>query len=133
MDYEVFLISRIHELYEETGDNDQATLEGLVSTSRIITSAALIMIVVTGAFAFTDILPVKQMGLGVALAIFLDATIIRLMLVPSLMKLFGDWNWWLPFSKKTRKSIVKMLINMMSIFMNSKAYILQIVCDKNIT
>ena len=132
MDYEVFLISRIHELYEETGDNDQATLEGLVSTSRIITSAALIMIVVTGAFAFTDILPVKQMGLGVALAIFLDATIIRLMLVPSLMKLFGDWNWWLPF-RKNEKSIVKMLINMMSIFMNSKAYILQIVCDKNIT
>ena len=132
MDYEVFLISRIHELYEETGDNDQATLEGLVSTSRIITSAALIMIVVTGAFAFTDILPVKQMGLGVALAIFLDATIIRLMLVPSLMKLFGDWNWWLPFRKK-RESIVKMLINMMSIFMNSQAYILQIVCDKNIT
>ncbi|MFK4293369.1 MMPL family transporter [Bacillus sp. RC250] len=104
MDYEVFLISRIHELYEETGDNDQATLEGLVSTSRIITSAALIMIVVTGAFAFTDILPVKQMGLGVALAIFLDATIIRLMLVPSLMKLFGDWNWWLPFRKKREKS-----------------------------
>ncbi|OOR31036.1 MMPL family transporter [Bacillus cereus] len=104
MDYEVFLISRIHELYEETGDNDQATLEGLVSTSRIITSAALIMIVVTGAFAFTDILPVKQMGIGVALAIFLDATIIRLMLVPSLMKLFGDWNWWLPFRKKREKS-----------------------------
>lgn len=104
MDYEVFLISRIHELYEETGDNDRATLEGLVSTSRIITSAALIMIVVTGAFAFTDILPVRQMGLGVALAIFLDATIIRLMLVPSLMKLFGDWNWWLPFRKKREKS-----------------------------
>ncbi|MCR8856129.1 MULTISPECIES: MMPL family transporter [Bacillus] len=104
MDYEVFLISRIHELYEETGDNDTATLEGLVSTSRIITSAALIMIVVTGAFAFTDILPVKQMGLGVALAIFLDATIIRLMLVPSLMKMFGDWNWWLPFRKKKVKS-----------------------------
>lgn len=105
MDYEVFLISRIHELYEETGDNDVATLEGLVSTSRIITSAALIMIVVTGAFAFTDILPVKQMGLGVALAIFLDATIIRLMLVPSLMKMFGDWNWWLPFRKKKVKSL----------------------------
>ncbi|PGY01776.1 hypothetical protein COE15_09470 [Bacillus cereus] len=105
MDYEVFLISRIHELYEETGNNDVATLEGLVSTSRIITSAALIMIVVTGAFAFTDILPVKQMGLGVALAIFLDATIIRLMLVPSLMKMFGDWNWWLPFRKKKVKSL----------------------------
>ncbi|PEZ01614.1 hypothetical protein CN326_21015 [Bacillus sp. AFS018417] len=105
MDYEVFLISRIHELYEETRDNDYATLEGLVSTSRIITSAALIMIVVTGAFAFTDILPVKQMGLGVALAIFLDATIIRLILVPSLMKMFGEWNWWLPFRKKKQKEM----------------------------
>ncbi|WP_369900535.1 MMPL family transporter [Bacillus manliponensis] len=105
MDYEVFLISRIHELYEETKDNDYATLEGLVSTSRIITSAALIMIVVTGAFAFTDILPVKQMGIGVALAIFLDATIIRLILVPSLMKMFGAWNWWLPFRKKNEKEI----------------------------
>lgn len=103
MDYEVFLISRIHELYEETRDNDYATLEGLVSTSRIITSAALVMIVVTGAFAFTDILPVKQMGIGIALAIFLDATIIRLILVPSLMKMFGEWNWWFPFRKKDEK------------------------------
>ncbi|MFX3627952.1 MAG: MMPL family transporter [Ectobacillus sp.] len=94
MDYEVFLISRMYELYNETGNNDYSTLEGLVSTSRIITSAALIMIVVTGAFAFTDILPVQQMGLGVALAIFLDATVIRLLLVPSLMKMLGDWNWW---------------------------------------
>ncbi len=94
MDYEVFLISRIYELYKETKNNDTATLEGLVSTGRIITSAALIMIVVTGAFVFTDILPVKQMGLGVALAIFLDATVIRLLLVPSLMKMLGDWNWW---------------------------------------
>ena len=106
MDYEVFLISRIHELYEETGDNDQATLEGLVSTSRIITSAALIMIVVTGAFALLIFYQYDKWGL--ALAIFLDATIIRLMLVPSLMKLFGDWNWWLPFRKK--KIIVKILI-----------------------
>ncbi|WP_020061789.1 MMPL family transporter [Bacillus sp. 123MFChir2] len=105
MDYEVFLISRIHELYGETRDNNYATLEGLVSTSRIITSAALIMIVVTGAFAFTDILPVKQMGLGVALAIFLDATIIRLILVPSLMKMFGEWNWWLPFGKRKQKNM----------------------------
>ncbi|MGM9988238.1 MAG: MMPL family transporter [Bacillaceae bacterium] len=110
MDYEVFLISRIHELYEETRDNNKATLEGLVSTSKIITSAALIMIVVTGAFAFTDILPVRQMGLGIALAIFLDATIIRLILVPSLMKLLGDWNWWFPFkSKKLEKAQRKII------------------------
>jgi putative drug exporter of the RND superfamily len=102
MDYEVFLISRMQELYEETGDNDYSTLEGLVSTSKIITSAALIMIVVTGAFAFTEILPMQQMGIGVALAIFIDATIVRMVLVPSLMKMFGHWNWWLPFVKQKK-------------------------------
>ena len=94
MDYEVFLISRIHETYLETRDNNEATLHGLISTSKIITSAAAIMIVVTGAFAFTGVTPVKQMGVGIALAIFIDATIIRMVLVPSLMKLLGDWNWW---------------------------------------
>lgn len=100
MDYEVFLISRIQEEYEKGATNTKATIEGLVSTSKIITSAALIMIVVTGAFIFTDVLPVKQIGAGIAIAVAIDATIIRLMLVPSLMKLFGDWNWWLPFQKK---------------------------------
>ncbi|MEH7441424.1 MMPL family transporter [Bacillus sp. JJ1122] len=94
MDYEVFLISRIHEEYLETKDNNYATLTGLISTSKIITSAAAIMIVVTGAFAFTGVAPVKQMGVGIALAIFIDATVIRMVLVPSLMKLLGDWNWW---------------------------------------
>lgn len=102
MDYEVFLISRIHEIYLETKDNHFATLHGLISTSKIITSAAAIMIVVTGAFAFTGVTPVKQMGVGIALAIFIDATIIRMILVPSLMKLFGDWNWWL-FGLKQNK------------------------------
>jgi putative drug exporter of the RND superfamily len=94
MDYEVFLISRIHEEYLETQDNNYATLTGLISTSKIISSAAAIMIVVTGAFAFTGVAPVKQMGVGIALAIFIDATVIRMVLVPSLMKLLGDWNWW---------------------------------------
>lgn len=94
MDYEVFLISRIHEEYIETKDNNNATLTGLISTSKIISSAAAIMIVVTGAFAFTGVAPVKQMGVGIALAIFIDATVIRMVLVPSLMKLLGDWNWW---------------------------------------
>lgn len=94
MDYEVFLISRIHEEYLETKDNNHATLSGLISTSKIITSAAAIMIVVTGAFAFTGVAPVQQMGVGIALAIFIDATIVRMVLVPSLMKLLGDWNWW---------------------------------------
>ncbi|QKE71554.1 MMPL family transporter [Arthrobacter citreus] len=99
MDYEVFLMSRMQELYYESGDNTYSTREGLVSTSRIITSAASIMIVITGAFAFTDMVPVKQMGIGIAIAIFLDATIVRLVLVPSLMQLFGKWNWWFPFRK----------------------------------
>lgn len=103
MDYEVFLISRIREIYLETGDNDKATLEGLTTTSRIITSAAAIMIAVTGAFAFTDIVPVKQVGVGVALAIFIDATLIRMVLVPSLMKLLGKWNWWFPGSRRAKQ------------------------------
>lgn len=102
MDYEVFLISRIQEEYEKGSDNAKATVDGLVSTSKIITSAALIMIVITGAFAFTNVMPVKQIGVGIAIAVTIDATIIRLMLVPSLMKLFGDWNWWLPFVKRKR-------------------------------
>lgn len=99
MDYEVFLVSRIEEYYRETGDNDYATEMGLAKTSKIITSAAVIMIVVTGAFAFTGVSPIKQLGVGIALAIFIDATIIRILLVPSLMKLLGDWNWWW-FGKK---------------------------------
>ncbi len=104
MDYEVFLISRIHEVYQETKDNDYATVEGLTSTSKIITSAALIMIVVTGAFAFTGVTPVKQMGVGIALAIFIDATIVRMLLVPSLMKLLGDANWWFFTRKKGERN-----------------------------
>ncbi|MBM7584075.1 RND superfamily putative drug exporter [Bacillus pakistanensis] len=103
MDYEVFLISRIHEIYQKTGNNTEATIEGLASTSKIITSAALIMIVITGAFAFTGVMPVKQIGVGIAVAIFIDATIIRMLLVPSLMKLLGDWNWWMPFVSRTKK------------------------------
>ncbi|MBX4163115.1 MMPL family transporter [Priestia megaterium] len=104
MDYEVFLISRIHEVYHQTRDNNVATVEGLASTSKIITSAALIMIVITGAFAFTDVTPVKQMGVGIALAIFIDATIVRMLLVPSLMKLLGDANWWFFTKKRDRSS-----------------------------
>jgi putative drug exporter of the RND superfamily len=94
MDYEVFLISRIQEFYLKTGDNTEATIFGLTYTSKIITSAAAIMIVVTGAFAFTGVMPIKQLGVGIAIAIFIDATIVRMVLVPALMKLFGDWNWW---------------------------------------
>lgn len=99
MDYEVFLISRMQEEFAYSFDNDKATVEGLATTSKVITSAALIMIVITGAFAFTDVMPVKQIGVGIAIAVAIDATVIRLLLVPSLMKLFGNWNWWLPFNK----------------------------------
>ncbi|KGP91595.1 membrane protein [Pontibacillus chungwhensis BH030062] len=107
MDYEVFLISRIHEFYQETKDNHYSTVEGLANTSKIITSAALIMIVITGAFAFTNVMPVKQIGIGIAIAIFIDATIIRLLLVPSLMKLLGELNWWFPFKKGHSKKMKK--------------------------
>jgi RND superfamily putative drug exporter len=103
MDYEVFLISRIQEFYLKTGDNNAATISGLTYTSKIITSAAAIMIVVTGAFAFTGVMPIKQLGVGIATAIFIDATIVRMVLVPALMKLLGDWNWWF-FGYKNKKS-----------------------------
>lgn len=103
MDYEVFLISRIQEFYLKTGDNSQATVNGLTYTSKIITSAAAIMIVVTGAFAFTGVMPIKQLGSGIAIAIFIDATIVRMVLVPALMKLLGDWNWWLFGFKQKRE------------------------------
>jgi putative drug exporter of the RND superfamily len=108
MDYEVFLISRIQEFYLKTGNNSEATIAGLTYTSKIITSAAAIMIVVTGAFAFTGVMPVKQLGVGIAIAIFIDATIVRMVLVPALMKLLGDWNWWFfgykhPKQHRTRK------------------------------
>jgi putative drug exporter of the RND superfamily len=105
MDYEVFLISRIHEVYLETNDNTHATIIGLTSTSKIITSAAAIMIVITGAFSFTGVMPIKQIGIGIAIAIFIDATIVRLLLVPALMKLLGDWNWW--FFGRTKVKAIK--------------------------
>ncbi|MGG3467234.1 MMPL family transporter [Neobacillus pocheonensis] len=104
MDYEVFLISRIQEFYHQTGNNSEATIYGLTYTSKIITSAAAIMIVVTGAFAFTGVMPIKQLGVGIATAIFIDATIVRMVLVPALMKLLGDWNWWF-FGLKNKNQI----------------------------
>lgn len=96
MDYGVFLVSRIYEAYQQSADNERAVLAGLTSISRVITSAAAIMIAVTVPFAFGDVVGVKQLGIGIAVAIFIDATVIRLILIPSLMKLFGKWNWWVP-------------------------------------
>jgi RND superfamily putative drug exporter len=96
MDYEVFLLSRIREQYQRTGDNAAAVAAGLERTGRIITSAALILVIVAGSFAFTDIVLIKAVGLGLAIAILLDATLIRCLLVPATMRVLGEWNWWLP-------------------------------------
>ncbi|WP_053057899.1 MMPL family transporter [Rubrobacter aplysinae] len=94
MDYEVFLLSRMREAYESGEPNSVSVRKGLVSTAGIITSAAAILVVVTGAFAFAEIIITKAIGLGLAVAILVDATIIRIMLVPALMRILGDWNWW---------------------------------------
>ncbi|WP_254634860.1 MMPL family transporter [Paenibacillus sp. GbtcB18] len=96
MDYEVFLISRIAEEYDRTGDNERSTAEGMMKTGSLITSAAFILIVVVGTFIFTDIEIMKALGLGLALAVLIDATVVRLLLVPALMKLLGRLNWWAP-------------------------------------
>jgi RND superfamily putative drug exporter len=93
MDYEVFLLHRIKEVYDDTGDNTHATVEGLADTAGIITSAALVMVVVFGAFAWAEMVIVQMLGLGLAVAVLVDATIIRILLVPALMRLAGDWNW----------------------------------------
>jgi putative drug exporter of the RND superfamily len=94
MDYEVFLLSRIREAYENGDSNTASVAKGLVSTAGIITSAAAIIIVVTGAFAFSSVIITKAIGLGLAVAVFVDATIIRILLVPATMRILGDWNWW---------------------------------------
>jgi RND superfamily putative drug exporter len=96
MDYEVFLLSRIREDYNETHDNLESVVNGLASTARVITSAALIMISVFLAFVPNPNPTVKMFGLGLAVAVFVDATIVRLVLVPATMELLGDANWWLP-------------------------------------
>ena len=96
MDYEVFLLSRVKEEYEATGDNTQAVAVGMEKSGRIITSAALILILVSAGFASGDILIVKTLGFGTALAILIDSTVVRALLVPALMRLFSTANWWAP-------------------------------------
>jgi len=96
MDYEVFLMSRMREHYLEHGDNERAVAEGLSTSARTISSAALIMTAVFSVFVLTGVPSIKELGLGCAVAIALDATLVRLILVPAAMKLFGDWNWWMP-------------------------------------
>jgi RND superfamily putative drug exporter len=96
MDYEVFLLSRIREEYDRTGDNAVAVADGLASTARVITAAALIMVTVFGSFVLGDATTIKLFGLGLATAILVDATVVRMILVPATMELLGDRNWWFP-------------------------------------
>ena len=96
MDYEVFLLSRIKEEYDAGADNTTAVATGMERSGRVITSAALVMVLVSAGFATGDILIVKALGLGTALAIFIDSTIVRALLAPALMRVFGDANWWAP-------------------------------------
>jgi putative drug exporter of the RND superfamily len=96
MDYEVILLSRIQEAYRRTGDNTASVAEGLAKTAGVITGAALIMVTVFAAFALAEVITIKSIGVGMALAVAIDATIIRVLLVPSLMRLMGRWNWWAP-------------------------------------
>jgi putative drug exporter of the RND superfamily len=96
MDYHFFLLSRIREHFDLTGDNDEAVAAGLQSTGKIITGAALIMVVVFGAFAAGRMVTFQQLGFGLAVSVLLDATIVRSILVPSLMKVLGKYNWYLP-------------------------------------
>jgi RND superfamily putative drug exporter len=96
MDYEVFLLTRIRERWQQHGSNDLAVAEGVQSSARIITSAAIIMVAVFCSFAIAGSPQLKELGIGLAVAVGLDATLIRLVVVPATMRLLGNWNWWLP-------------------------------------
>ncbi len=96
MDYEVLLLSRIQESYRRTGDNTAAVAEGLAKTAGVITGAALIMVSVFAAFALAEVITIKSIGVGMAIAVAVDATIVRVLLVPATMRLMGRWNWWAP-------------------------------------
>ena len=96
MDYHVFLLSRIRERFDQTGDNTESVAFGIRSTGRLITGAALIMVAVFWGFAAGDLVGLQQMGFGLGLAVLLDATIVRMVLVPASMRLLGSTNWYLP-------------------------------------
>jgi len=96
MDYEVFLLSRIKEEYDRSGNNAEAVADGLAATARVITAAAAIMFCVFGSFVLGDERALKLFGMGLAVAVLVDATVVRLVLVPATMELLGDRNWWLP-------------------------------------
>ncbi len=96
MDYEVFLLSRVKEAHDAGKDNEQSVAEGLERTGGIITSAALILVLVSASFATAGVVLIKALGIGIAIAILLDATLVRALLVPALMRVLGEWNWWAP-------------------------------------
>jgi RND superfamily putative drug exporter len=96
MDYEVFMISRMREAYDEIGDNRHAIALGLARTGKLVTSAALVLMFAFFVLSTSPGVDVKQFGIGLAAGIIFDATVIRALLVPALMRLFGRWNWWLP-------------------------------------
>jgi uncharacterized membrane protein YdfJ with MMPL/SSD domain len=96
MDYEVFLLTRIRERYLAGADDTEAVAQGLAQSARTITAAALIMVAVFGSFALAGAISLKEIGVGLAVAILVDATIVRLVLVPATMRLLREWNWWLP-------------------------------------
>jgi RND superfamily putative drug exporter len=98
MDYEVFLLSRIVELHERGVGNDEAVIAGLQRSGRIITSAAILVVIVFSGFVAGQLLVIKETGVGLAVAVLLDATLVRMLLVPATMALLGDWNWWAPKS-----------------------------------
>ena len=96
MDYHVFILSRIREAYDRGLNNEQAVAYGIKTTASVVTAAAVIMVTVFGVFATLSTIEMKQMGVGLATAILIDATIVRAVLLPATMKLLGDWNWYLP-------------------------------------
>jgi RND superfamily putative drug exporter len=96
MDYEVFLVTRMREAWDETRDNVKAVGLGLERTGRIVTAAAIVMVAAFSGFVAGRVVGLQEFGFGLAVAIFVDATIVRAILVPALMALFGRWNWWLP-------------------------------------
>ncbi len=96
MDYHVFILSRVRELHDRGMPTDQAVREGITATAGTVTSAALVMVGVFGVFATLDFLDFKELGVGLAVAVLIDATIVRAVLLPASMRILGDWNWYLP-------------------------------------
>jgi RND superfamily putative drug exporter len=105
MDYEVFLLTRIRERWLEHGDNERAVTEGLVRSARTITSAAAVMVAVFAAFSLAGAPALKELGVGLGVAVLLDATLVRLVVVPAAMRLLGRWNWWLPGASAPRRPV----------------------------